>query len=251
MCQAGALLKGCLHGIFVFWLLKSSSRVQKTLYKSRIYVLENVYVMHVRRAKAGGEVVVRGVTVTPHPVLCISVSVALAQASPKCPCFPQWSSTCAREHLGWQRVRGAARGLVSEGMCSLCPRAVAPEKPGSAQCYWPVWVLREKLSTKLLMVFSKMFPVCVFINNLFLHTCNLQCDSDSFLSLIPKGITNTFFFNKTIIWKNKSLDRKVQWSFSNFCYFSFEILQMTASPAVSASCSEFTNSEQFTSQCSC
>ena len=199
--------------------------------------------LYVCRARAAVEVVGRDLVVTPH--LCaLHQSIRSPElAISKVPLLPTVSL------LRWQRVRGAARGLISKQVCSLCTWAVAPGKPVSAlrQCCWPGWVLREKLSTKLLLVFSEMYTVWMFLNNLFLHLCSLQCDSLSFLSVIPKGIINPIFSEKTI-WKNKSLDRrgqKVKWSFSNFCHVSFEIVQMTTSPAISQS------SEQFTSHCSC
>lgn len=150
------------------------------------------------RARAGGQVVVRHLVVTPH--LCAlhqsiySPSVRHLQSV----CASHGVSICVREHLDWERLHGAAGGLVSEEAGSLCSCAVAPGKSGSAhcQCCWLGWILREKLSTKLLMMFLEMCTVWVFINNLFLHLCNLQYDSVSFLSLICKGIINFFLMKR-------------------------------------------------------
>lgn len=87
-------------------------------------------------------------------------------------------------------------GVVLQGVQfqrKRVPFAVDPGKPGSAQCQscWPAWVLREKLSTKLLKVFSEVLWLCISI--MFLHFCNLQCDPVPLLSLIPNGIINPVF----------------------------------------------------------
>lgn len=107
----------------------------------------------------------------PTCVLCTSASTALSWASPECPCFPQGASFCLRDPLPWERWRGAAGGSLQR---NFVPFPVASGKPGSAQCQscWPGWVLREKLSTELLTVFSEVLWLCV--NILFLHFYNLQ-----------------------------------------------------------------------------
>lgn len=111
---------------------------------------------------------------SPSVCLCTSPSIASSWASPNFPCCLQRACVCAKQHLGWERLHGAAGGFTFEA-CSFRSCAAAPWMPGSSRCLscWPGWVLREKLSTKLLAGFSKIHNMVEYINNLFLHECSL------------------------------------------------------------------------------
>lgn len=195
ICQAGdgALVHSCLCGIFVL-----SSACVPILLPSTItgFTHSKTSVMHVQhgfvcvQGRSRGQLGVRTWLGLPTCVFCSSPSTALSRASPECPCFPQWVSMSVRGHFPG---RG---GMVLQGVQfqrKRVPFAVDPGKPGSAQCQscWPAWVLREKLSTKLLTVFSEVLWLCISI--MFLHFCNLQCDPVPLLSLIPNGIINPVF----------------------------------------------------------
>lgn len=141
------------------------------LCKCRIYT-QNTFNAHMEWVCvcAEQELGVRALLGLPMCVFCTSASIALSWTSPVS-LLPTGSLLLCQGPLTLGEVAWCCRGFHSRGSV---PFPVAPGKPGSAQCQscWPGWLLREKLSTKLLTVFSEVLWLCV--NILFLHFYNLQ-----------------------------------------------------------------------------